>query len=361
MASGGGVDARVTVTGERQVQAWVDRVLPPTEKVRPGLWSIAVPIPNNPLRYVLVYAIELPDGVAVIDTGWPADIAWEAFVAGLGEAGYGVGDVRAVLVTHHHPDHAGLAARVREASGAWVGMHAAEAKALEGNDDASLIRYVRDWLVARGAPPAEAGNGLAIPFDFGDLAASRPDRLIEHGDAPLAPYVPLRAVWTPGHTAGHLCFFDESAGLLFSGDHVLPRISPNIALMDSPGSGADPLSDFLSSLEQVAKLPVAEVLPAHEYRFAGLGARVEQLRHHHEVRLDELECLVVANPGSSTYDLAAGLTWSRPWSQIGQMRQAAVGETLAHLVVLRRRGRVVNHGTTVDRWRSVTGPNSHAQ
>ena len=346
-------DGEIRVTGVRQQQAWSERVLPPVERVRPGLWSVPVPIPNNPLRYVLVYAIELPDGVALIDTGWPVDDAWDVLVAGLAEAGFALTDVRAVLVTHHHPDHAGLAARVRRASGAWVGMHAAEARAIEEVDGEWLARFMAEWMLARGASAAEASAGIGtIPFDFAELAENRPDRLIEDGDLPLAPHVQLRAVWTPGHTQGHLCFHDEAAGLLFSGDHVLPRISPNIALMDGLGR-VDPLSDFLTSLDAVGKLSVDEVLPAHEYRFAGLEHRVRQLRAHHEVRLGELAERVAEHPDATTYELATRLTWSRPWDQIGQMRRAAVGETLAHLAVLQRRGRVVRLDGVVDRWRSV--------
>jgi glyoxylase-like metal-dependent hydrolase (beta-lactamase superfamily II) len=160
-------------------------------------------------------------------------------------------------------------------------------------------------------------------------------------------------VWTPGHTAGHLCFHDEAAGLLFSGDHVLPRISPNIALMDVPGGDLDPLSDFLTSLEAVGKLSVEEILPAHEYRFAGLEQRVRQLRSHHEVRLAELATHIAEHPDATTYELATLLTWSRPWEQIGEMRRAAIGETLAHLAVLARRGRVVRLDGDVDHWRAV--------
>jgi glyoxylase-like metal-dependent hydrolase (beta-lactamase superfamily II) len=233
-------------------------------------------------------------------------------------------------------------------------MHPAEAHAIDQVDAEWLMRYMRDWMLGRGAPPAEAEAGIGtIPFDFAELAVNRPDRLIEDGDLPLAPHVPLRAVWTPGHTAGHLCFHDEAAGLLFSGDHVLPRISPNIALMDVPGGELDPLSDFLTSLETVGKLSVDEVLPAHEYRFAGLEQRVRQLRAHHEVRLAELATHVAEHPDATTYELATLLTWSRPWDQIGEMRRAAIGETLAHLAVLMRRGRVVRLEGDVDHWRGV--------
>src|SRR6202046_3356526 len=114
----------VQVTGTLQKEAWDRQVMPPVEQVRPGLWSIPVPIPNNPLRYVLVYAFELDGGaIAIVDAGWNTEDAWTALTSGLEEAGGSITDVRSVLVTHIHPDHYGLAGRVREESGAWVGLH----------------------------------------------------------------------------------------------------------------------------------------------------------------------------------------------------------------------------------------------
>ena len=61
----------IVVTGHRQREAWGRKELPPVEEVRPGLWSIPVPMPGNPLRYILVYALATADGrLALIDTGW---------------------------------------------------------------------------------------------------------------------------------------------------------------------------------------------------------------------------------------------------------------------------------------------------
>ncbi|MET7400597.1 MBL fold metallo-hydrolase [Dactylosporangium sp. NPDC005572] len=309
-----------------------------------------VPIPDSPLRYVLVYVFEMPGGVVLVDAGWPAQESWDALVAGLAETGHGIADVRGVLVTHMHPDHHGLAGRVREASGAWIGMHPGEAEVLTNRPEPGwLAERDRQWLTERGAGARDLAELARFPLDAGILESLvRPDRLVQDGDHPLAPTWQLRAVWTPGHTPGHLCFHDEPSGLLLSGDHVLPRISPNIA---AQGGLADPLGDYLDSLDRVSALPHEEVLPAHEYRFAGLAERVAQLRRHHEARLAEIERLTAAEPGSSTWALAAGLTWSRSWAQTqGPMRRGAVSETLAHLVVLQRRGRVVNTGDVVDRW-----------
>src|SRR5271156_3408904 len=141
----------VVVTGTLQKDAWARNILPPVEQVRPGLWSIPVPIPNNPLRYVLVYAFELQGGgVALVDAGWNTDEAWSYLNNGLAAAGGTMADVRAVMVTHIHPDHYGLAGRVREASGAWIGLHPADAVMLEGrygNTDellATMFRFLTD-------------------------------------------------------------------------------------------------------------------------------------------------------------------------------------------------------------------------
>ena len=159
----------------------------------------------------------------------------------------------------------------------------------------------------------------------------------------------LYPVWTPGHTPGHLCFHDTTNDVFFSGDHVLPRISPNISAFVS--GLANPLAAFLDSLSAVAGFTSAEVLPAHEYRFRGLADRVEDLRRHHDARLAEVLDVVRSDPGLTTFAAAARLTWSRDWSENrGFVRRSAIGETLAHLVLLEHRGVLSRVSTMPDRW-----------
>ncbi len=346
------------VTGHAQRTAWQERTLPPVERVRPGLWSVPVSMPG-PLRWVNAYVLELAGGgLGLVDTGWDADDSWAALCAGLTGLGGDVTDVRGVLVTHMHMDHVGLAARVREASGAWVAMHPADAATmaamLDHSPEASTETEVA-FLVGLGAPEDDARGDAGTPEErvhWRRLA--RPDRLLEDGDRADLPGWSLRAVHTPGHTAGHLCFANEDTGLFFSGDHVLPRISPNIST--HPGAG-DPLRDYLGSLEAVAGREVAEVLPGHEWRFRGLAGRARELREHHERRLAELLAAVSGHPGSTPWDLAAHLTWSRPWAQYERrMRIFAVTETDAHLRLLASRGLVVGDGGAVPTWTAAPGP-----
>jgi glyoxylase-like metal-dependent hydrolase (beta-lactamase superfamily II) len=313
---------------------------------------VPVPIPDNPLRYTLVYVVELADGIALVDAGWAAEQTWQHLVDGLRHTGHEIGEVRTVLVTHAHMDHLGLAARVREQSGAAIGMHPAEVEQLRrghASDDAGGAMV--GWLAARGAPRAAS---TALSAQLGSwrrafLALAQPDLLIEDGGYPLGRAAAVRAVWTPGHTPGHLCFVDERLDLLFTGDHVLPRISPNISL--PPGQDGDPLGDFLNSLSTMDKYGTAEVLPAHEYRFSGLVERRDALLDHHRARLAEAEELVRHRPGTSTWAVAGRLHWSRPWHELdGIMRQSALGEAHTHLLHLQARKRICNRGSGVDAW-----------
>lgn len=337
------------ITGVRQQEAWGRNVLPPVEQVRPGLWSIPVPIPDSPLRYVLVYAFGLPDGVAVVDPGWESDEGWEALVGGLHAAGYEPRDVRAVLVTHMHPDHFGLALRLRAASGAWIGMHPADA-ALVGSQteeqSESLLCAGRGQLAWTGAPASVVTSQLPITrFP----ASEGPEVLIEDNDRIDLPGWDVRAIWTPGHTPGHLCFYERNHRVLLTGDHVLPRISPNISLM--PRQLPDPLGIYLASLRSIAEIDAAEVLPAHEYRFKGLGERVGVLLSHHGDRLAEIEKTVADQPGNTCWEVTRQLTWSRPFDAMAEgLMRLAVRETLAHLVLLAEERRVRLSQEAVARW-----------
>ncbi|MGH3520055.1 MAG: MBL fold metallo-hydrolase [Haloechinothrix sp.] len=341
----------VEVTGVRQREAWRQNVLPPVEQVRPGVWSIPVPIPDNPLRYVLIYAFALPDGVAVIDAGWECDQAWDALVSGLHEAGYEPGDVRAVLITHVHPDHFGLAQRLRAASGAWIGMHRGDAALVEARTEKraeSLLRESMGQLAWAGAPPSVVASQLGMPIHrFPALAG--PEVLIEDRDRLDLPGWDLHAIWTPGHTPGHLCFYERRHRILVTGDHVLPRISPNISLV--PGQLPDPLGSYLESLRSVADIDPIEVLPAHEYRFRGLRERVGTLLSHHGDRLAEIEKAVAEHAGSTCWALTTRLTWSRPVDSMADyLVRMAVRETLAHLVLLAAQGKVRSSGDEAARW-----------
>jgi len=343
----------ITVTGTLQKEAWQHNVLPPVEQVRPGLWSIPVPIPNNPLRYVLVYAFELDGGgVAIVDAGWNTDDAWQALSDGLGAAGGSVADVEAVLVTHIHPDHYGLAGRVRDASGAWIGLHPADAALIEGRYERAerTVAQMVELLEVAGVPGDRRDDLAAASMNIRSLVTmARPDVLLEDGQRVALGSWELETIWTPGHSPGHVCFYSDRHQLLLSGDHVLPRITPNVAYHSQ--QIPNPLGDYLESLARLKARHPDEVLPAHEYRFADLGTRLDELIAHHHERLEEIEEVLADRPGLTAWEITLSVTWSRPFDEIpSYMQRAANGETLAHLVLLEAEGRVVRRGGTPARF-----------
>ena len=328
------------VTGTRQRDAWQRDEFPPVENVASGVWSIPVPIIGNPLRYVLSYLIEHDAGYVIIDPGWNHADSWQALMRGLAESEIPLAAVTAVVITHVHPDHHGLSGKVRDVSGAWVGMHPAEDAFLDMQRNRGLMHDgMATYLKWCGAPPSHLDELIRSREGTGEVEAMvRADRMIEHGDLIDVPGLRLRAIWTPGHTPGHLCFYDETHDLLLTGDHVLPRITPNVSSYNLPDN---PLHDYLDSLERLRGLQPGEVLPAHEYRFTDLDSRLDFLSEHHAERLAETAAVLAAGgeDGVTAWQVAQGITWSRPWAKlVSFQRQAAVGEVLSHLRHLQSRG-----------------------
>ena len=140
-------------------------------------------------------------------------------------------------MTHIHPDHYGLAGRVREASGAWVSLHPADARLIhERYDDPTALLGEMGVMLRRQGTPADeivALQSASMPVR-GFVDACVPDVLLEDGAKPDVPAWDLTAIWTPGHSPGHLCFWEDTHRLLMSGDHVLPRITPNVSFHPGP-------------------------------------------------------------------------------------------------------------------------------
>jgi glyoxylase-like metal-dependent hydrolase (beta-lactamase superfamily II) len=337
---------RVTVTGLAQQRAWRARELPPVEQVTPSVWSVPVTIPDSPLRYTVAYLLLADSGAVVVDPGWETDAGWADLRRGLRSAGLAPDRVTGIVVTHVHLDHHGLSGRLREESGAWIAMHTEEVqdlpvrigKAVGGADGA------RDWLVRSGVP-GDVVAGLSADYSLADalLHMAEPTRLLHDGDHVDLPGRRIRAVWTPGHTPGHICLYDADYDLLLTGDHLLPRISPNIGL--APGTPGSPLSSYLESLQRMHGYAGAEALPAHEYRFRGIADRAEALVRHHDARTREVLDVVAAAGQPTIWEVTTRLTWSRSWDQItGLMRRAALAETAAHIEYLQREGRLILRG-----------------
>jgi len=232
-------------------------------EVAEGVLQLEIPMRHNPLGYTFSYL--LVDSGTIIDTGVPTGDASRAMEAQLREGGLGVGDLKRVILTHLHRDHVGLVEHLKSASGAevcasrkaferqeamkglWGDMYSATRRDLEMMGGGSFIELLSRFEHAfRGSPEP-------VPIDV----------TLDDGEALRLGSASLRVVWTPGHAPEHICLYDADRLLLFSGDHVLPKITSHVSLHTY--EDADPLADYLRSLSKVRDLPVEKVLPGHEH------------------------------------------------------------------------------------------------
>jgi glyoxylase-like metal-dependent hydrolase (beta-lactamase superfamily II) len=317
----------------------------PVEAIADDVFRISLPLPNDPLREVNVYAIRDPHGLTLIDGGWALDEAFTALEAAVGSIGYDLSAISRFLVTHIHRDHLTLALRVRRLFGAKVAIGIGERSSFEelrANRHDGPFRSLHRWggaaLAASMTSPEEGRGPESEPY-------TPPDQWIE---GPVDVVLPsgrvLSAIPTPGHTSGHLVYADLQAGLLFAGDHLLPSITPSIGY--EPVRPPHPLRDYLHSLQRVLLLPDLRLLPAHGAVARSSHDRARELCDHHERRLAATLAAVVP-VGSSAYEVAGRLGWtrrSRSFDELDVLNRAlAVSETAAHLDVLIARGQLRAH------------------
>jgi glyoxylase-like metal-dependent hydrolase (beta-lactamase superfamily II) len=259
-----------------------------------------------------------------------------ALRAALAEAGVSLEDVRRVFVTHLHPDHIGMAGTLEDA-GAEVLMHEPElanASRMWSRGHA-MVDETYSWFGRHGMPPDVNAGMRESWLEIGRAVdpIERVSTAVDGEVVDLGGRV-VRLKWTPGHTDYHAVLVDEAEGILFAGDHVLPRITSNVGLYSF--SRDDPLADFLGALGAVRSLPVRRVLPAHGEPFDDLPGRVDQILAHHEDRL-RATLAAVGDGERDAYTICRILF---PVLRSAHEERFALAETLAHLRYLERRGRV---------------------
>ena len=317
----------------------------PTEIIA-GIYQIRVPNPSGSRIELNSYLIKGADGWMMVDTGWATESAFQSLEAGLTDLGITFQDINYILVTHLHPDHFGLAGKVRQMSGAKLAVHESEmtlARSATGKGT-NFIKQMDLWLRQNGMPAdrsAEMQRGLPRTRRIPNSAI--PDVVLEDGDRISNGIFNFEVIWTPGHSAGHICLHETNNNILISGDHILPKITPNIGL--SPWSGENPLGNYLSSLEKLEALDVDMILPAHEWAFSDSRGRIQELRQHHEERkLNVLKAL--GTKAETGYHVALGIPWiinnkETAYENLSPMdKRMATWETLAHLDLLQREGKV---------------------
>jgi len=309
-------------------------------EIASGIHKLNVSMANSPLANLNCYLIEGKTGWTMIDTGFFIPESFDSLKAGLDDLGIAFTDIANMLVTHIHPDHFGLAGRIKHLSPhTLLLMHHFEAGLIESRyvKFSDLQAKIGVMLERHGVPSFDASifKSASMPtLEF--VQITFPDQTFFGGEIFSTGMYDLEIIWTPGHTIGHICIYEPKNRLLFSGDHILPVITPNISYHVE--SGDNPLGDYLYALHKIQNLPVSTVLPAHEHIFTDLRGRIDEITEHHATRKAEV-LKILEKTTSNAYDISGQLTWNisdADWKSLPALhKRSAVMETIAHLESMR--------------------------
>jgi len=313
-----------------------------TLQVAPGVHWLRMPLPfalDHINLWLLEDELDGNAGWTFIDCGIGDDATralWERIFAGR-IAGR---PIRRLVVTHHHPDHAGLASWLTERTGAEFWMPQAEYFAAHAMREGSA-GFGFDNVVAMFVRNGLSGEKLELMRERRTNYRSRVPgfpfayrRLID-GQAHRIGGRDWKVVMGYGHAPEHAALYCEELGVLVSGDMVLPRISTNVSVWANEPEG-NPLALFLDSISRYAGLPATTLtLPSHGLPFRGLRERIAQLKEHHRLRLAELhEACETPKAAADVLD-----TLFRRKLDTHQLF-FAMGEAMAHLHLLHHDGRL---------------------
>lgn len=293
-----------------------------------GVHRVTMPIPF-PLKEVHAYLIDTGSEWVMFDTGFPSEDALAVLKQAVERICGGPGRVHTAFISHYHPDHCGLAGWL-EAAGTRIVLHE------------------RDWphveRMGSGAPmdPGEYGDSaFAAIAQETQFSFEQMRQETERVRFPVVqPYLTtggetltiggrsFSLIWTPGHTEGHLCVLDVGTDTIFTGDHILARITPHIGMWHN--NGDSPLHRYEESLETIAALAPTRALPAHEQPIEDVAERARELQRHHEERRQRVLEVMSAQPRPAI-EIASAVFRGR---EGGMQTFLALSETLAHLDAL---------------------------
>jgi len=308
------------------------------EEILPNLYRVEVPLPGSPLQATNSYVIKGAQRSLIIDTGWNHEVCMKALTSGLREIGVNLEETD-FFITHKHADHVGLVSDLA-ADAARIYFSRADAPFISSAapwDWEKEVDFARKHGFPDGEREAAMGSHPGRRYSSGNHSGVH---VLKNGDTISIEDYSFKCIETPGHTRGHMCLYEPDKKIFICGDHILIDITPNISLWSKE---RNPLNEYLMSLDKVYDLDVALVLPGHRRIFKNHKQRIRELKHHHQVRLNEV-ISILEQGRQNAFQVASQMSWDidcKSWELFPPSQKwFAFGEAVAHLKYLEENGKV---------------------
>jgi glyoxylase-like metal-dependent hydrolase (beta-lactamase superfamily II) len=312
------------------------------ERVLPGLWRLRLPLPWPGIPHCNAWAIAKGTGFVLVDTGMYDAGSMAQLDRALHQVKLDLADTSLLAITHAHSDHWGQAAPIVERAGCEMWMHPNHGAQFANLSDPDRA-LTRRMEVARhsGVPDGALTEYVKRAKDMpsGIAETIEPDQPLVDGvtiDTDLGVW---QVIETPGHTPSHVCLFQPERRLLISGDHLLGRIS----LYFDYGQSADPVGEYLSSLQKIVGVRARLALSGHGKPFLDVPGHIEGTRRLVVENIDRATASVTNEPRTAmtialdmfreqrgarhpAWLLSQTLCYLRHLEQAGQARREIDGE-----------------------------------
>lgn len=302
------------------------------KEIEKNIWLLEIPFKSH-LKIINSYLIKGKKRHLLIDTGHNSNLSKEALLEAFNEIGIDRKDVD-IFLTHSHCDHAGLVADMIHESRdiycskiAWVQMN----------------YYINTDEWKKLFPEAEKMGLEKHPSDYFhihpgflyNIKSKVEATIVEEGHTFNIGGYSFECIFTPGHTPGMLCLYEKTNKMLFSGDHILGGITPNIQCWSI---STNPLLDYLDSLKKISKLSIDKVFPSHGNIVEGVEKTIVKLKERKLKRVDEVEDILKELGEQTAYEVTTKLRWRTPiekWDEINPIQKwFATGEVMSVLAYL---------------------------
>ena len=317
-----------------------------------GVYRFQIDFPSSiGLKFVCMYLFKIDNAHFLIDAGFNFPDWKKTFFSELQKLNLSIKDIDYLMITHEHPDHCGMMDEIKQENpDIQILMHEITHDLMKWMTDPKNeedIQNSRDELISRSLSYGITKEVSKTMFGFSSnmykmISYTKPDRILKDNDEIQFDSTKLKFVWTPGHSLGHLCVFNESTRHLFAGDHILSRITPNIGTsmikpsIDRRFDFTNILDHYLKSLDKIDKLDPKIVFPAHQDVIYNPHQRILEMKKHHETRLSEVSKMIENKP-LTPYQISL-IHFGDDLDGLNNL--LALSEILSHLIYLENQGKI---------------------